>query len=328
MTADLIYAPLIDPLVLAHMQQECLFSLMSDVEPIEALRAFAREVSNRLSSAQLIIEPGAAVPTHSVQMTLGVEGEVLATLVYLGELDARGDVQQWLDGIGCFIERALRHVGGHSGILPRARVATTSMIAQDLHDGVAQELAYLAIQTGLLLRRIREPERALPYAEVVKTGLARLQRQVRELISQARLTMNGKTLREALAELVQEVSYRCDIAFSLDNRVADGLLTAEVELQVLHIVREALVNAIRHSRARSVAIELRVDGLAYVLVSVIDDGVGLPARPQGAGHYGLAIMKERAMAIAAQLEIATQPEGGTRLRLTFSYLLPQREDMP
>ena len=84
-------------------------------------------------------------------------------------------------------------------------------------------------------------------------GLSQLQRQVRELITSARLTMDGRSLRQALADSVAEFSRRCIIVFELDNRLADDALGPETELQILQIIREALANAVRHSHATACA---------------------------------------------------------------------------
>jgi two-component system nitrate/nitrite sensor histidine kinase NarX len=124
-----------------------------------------------------------------------------------------------------------------------------------------------------------------------------LQRQVRELITSARLTMDGRSLRQALADSVAEFSRRCIIVFELDNRLADDALSPETELQILQIMREALANAVRHSHARHVRIELRQTQDGEVSVSVEDDGIGLSpasgAQPFRPGDYPRARRQHR-----------------------------------
>jgi len=143
-------------------------------------------------------------------------------------------------------------------------------LARELHDSVAQQLGYLAFQAHGLQSQL-----GAPALQDLCAGLSQLQRQVRELITSARLTMDGRSLRQALADSVAEFSRRCIIVFELDNRLADDALSPETELQILQIVREALANAVRHSHARHVRIELRQTQDGDASVSVEDDGIGL-----------------------------------------------------
>ncbi|WP_150658016.1 sensor histidine kinase [Pseudomonas fluorescens] len=306
------------------MQIELLFSLMNRVDPLDAVQTFVDAISVLIPSGELELEfIDQTLEPDDTAMCITLSGNGVLSLVAKGASLAND--RPWLVEIAQFIDKAL----GAAQEVPAASAAVTStpasMIARDLHDGVAQELAYLSLQMGLLLRKIRQPEKARPLAEELRTGLSRLQRRVRELISHARLSLSGKSLRQSLSELVHELSPRSDIVFNLDNRLPDGLLSAEVELQIMHIVREALVNAIRHSRAKTVSVELRADSPSYVLIKVEDDGVGLPSSLQGSGHYGITIMKERAASIGAELGIAVRAEGGTRLRLFFPIITHAEE---
>jgi signal transduction histidine kinase len=85
------------------------------------------------------------------------------------------------------------------------------------------------------------------------------------------------------------------------------------------LLREAITNAIRHGRARTIDVRLGVDGGALVL-SVRDDGVGLPAVQPGAadGHFGLLSMQERARRTGGRLALLSPPGGGAEVRLTIA----------
>lgn len=197
--------------------------------------------------------------------------------------------------------------------------AERGVLARELHDSVAQQLSYLQIRSCRLqavLEDSQQREAASPMLDDLRTTLQVLHRQVRELISSARLTMDGRTLRQALEASVEEFSRRSGCVFNLDNRLPVSSLPAEAELQVLQIVREALANVVRHSHARQVWISLRAVG-SGVEVEVRDDGVGLPEQPAETGHFGLHIMRERAAAIGAQLCIGPAEGGGARVRLRW-----------
>lgn len=183
-------------------------------------------------------------------------------------------------------------------------------LARELHDSVAQQLGYLSFQAHALQSQLGEPA-----LQDLCAGLSQLQRQVRELITSARLTMDGRSLRQALADSVAEFSRRCIIVFELDNRLADDALSPETELQILQIIREALANAVRHSHARHVRIELRQTQDGDASVSVEDDGIGLSAASGEHNHFGLAIIRERAASIGAHLTIEAIRPHGVRVHL-------------
>ncbi|WP_177333633.1 ATP-binding protein [Pseudomonas sp. RIT-PI-q] len=188
-------------------------------------------------------------------------------------------------------------------------------LARELHDSVAQQLGYLSFQARLLQSQLGEPAQANTALQELCGGLSQLQRQVRELITSARLTMDGRSLRQALADSVAEFSRRCIIVFELDNRLADDALSPETELQILQIIREALANAVRHSHARHVRIELRQGQDSDTSVSVEDDGIGLSPASGEENHFGLAIIRERAASIGAQLSIEAIRPHGVRVHL-------------
>ncbi len=192
-------------------------------------------------------------------------------------------------------------------------------LARELHDSVAQQLGYLAFQAHGLQSQL-----GAPALQDLCAGLSQLQRQVRELITSARLTMDGRSLRQALADSVAEFSRRCIIVFELDNRLADDALSPETELQILQIVREALANAVRHSHARHVRIELRQTQDGDASVSVEDDGIGLSPACDEQNHFGLAIIRERAASIGARLSIEAIRPHGVRVHLG----LRRHHDLP
>ncbi len=309
----------IDQKALALLQTELLFALLGEEDVNLLLEGFVAQASSLLVGASLHLDlhmPAAPEDERAVNVHVpGQEGHGRLTMSVV-EAAPEGARTLLLE-LARFIERVLLHAFKGSLLSPGQRAVPQSMIARELHDGVAQELAYLSLQTARLQRRIQQPDKALAIVEVLKGGLSRLQRQVRELISEARLTMNGKTLRESLGEAVEELSRRSNMVFHLDNRLPDGLLSGDVELQLLQIVREALVNALRHARARNVWISLVRDNAAGVLMHVEDDGIGLQPASHEVGHFGMSIMQERAALIGAGFEVGARQGGGTRLALVL-----------
>lgn len=196
--------------------------------------------------------------------------------------------------------------------------AERGVLARELHDSVAQQLGYLQIRSARLQSVLGDTRQAEVMLDDLRETLRGVHRQVRELISSSRLTMDGRTLRQALEASVEEFARSSRCVFSLDNRLPGNCLPAESELQVLQIIREALANVVRHSHARQVRIRLWTTASGWEL-EVCDDGIGLPGELPGSGHFGLSIMRERAAAIGAELSVeALQNRGGTRVHLCWS----------
>ncbi|WP_431798418.1 ATP-binding protein (plasmid) [Cupriavidus metallidurans] len=208
------------------------------------------------------------------------------------------------------------HQDGEFAATAQSGPARFELLAHELHDSIAAQLGFLAFEARRIESLICETGEAAPLMTEMRTVLGRLQKQVRELITGARIGMQGLSLRDTLADAVQEFSRHSGIVFELDNRLAPGVLPADHELQVLQVVREALANVVRHSHATQVRIELR-QFLAACQVVVEDNGIGMNTHqtPSLQGHYGLDIMRERALAIGATLAIGSVTPSGVRMTL-------------
>jgi two-component system nitrate/nitrite sensor histidine kinase NarX len=104
-------------------------------------------------------------------------------------------------------------------------------------------------------------------------------------------------------------------------------LSREREIEVFHIVQEALANISRHARATHARLTLACRSGCYVIV-VEDDGVGLASGTDATdtdGHYGIAIMRERARRLGGDVEITATGRAGTRLELSFPITTPHDE---
>ncbi|MFM0318779.1 histidine kinase [Paraburkholderia nemoris] len=191
----------------------------------------------------------------------------------------------------------------------------TRALIRELHDSVAQQLGFMSFLVSRVQQQVRNPEVAEPLLAELRTTTTRLQRDVRQLITGARLTLEGRSWRQALADSVDEFSRRCNVVFELDNRMPEIELAPDVALHALQIVREALSNVVRHAHARHARIEVIDDPAGALCVTVTDDGLGLRPASVEENHYGLEIMRERARAIGARVSIENVQPNGTRVRL-------------
>ncbi|MCG3201317.1 MAG: hypothetical protein NFCOHLIN_01183 [Gammaproteobacteria bacterium] len=203
--------------------------------------------------------------------------------------------------------------------LRHAQCEERAAIARELHDSLAQSLSYLKIQASLLQSALgRNPETAAnpeigATLKELRNTLNVANRQLRELITTFRLTMHGKTFARALEESIEEFERRCSIAFDLDNRLPAGELSMAEEMQLLHIVREALSNVVRHSHASYCWITLLRTEDGHCQISIEDNGVGMQTGHDAEQHHGVVIMQERAYSLGGSLRVERREAGGTRV---------------
>lgn len=212
----------------------------------------------------------------------------------------------------------IEHVKSNRESKRADRMAARQAIANEIHDSLAQTLAYTRMRTSLLIESIRAGDEvhAIGYAQDVDEGLAHSQKTVRELIKDFRCPMDPAGLLHALQTLTEQFCERNDIALEYTNRVADLELPLEYEIQVYHIVSEALANIATHSGASHA--RLLVDYIAnYYAFTIEDNGSGGGTFTPVEGHYGMMIMRERAQRIGGEIKVESSNGLGTRVQLFF-----------
>ena len=180
-------------------------------------------------------------------------------------------------------------------------------IARDLHDGLAQELAFMAAQ-GRALAEQPTGERAELVAGAAQRALDESRRAIAALTRPL-----DEPLEASVAQCAEEVCGRFDAALVLD---VDAGLSADGDTReaLLRILREALSNALRHGAARRVTVRLR--GPAPLRLQVEDDGTGFdPATASSAGRFGLVSMRERAESLGGTFAVGRRPTGGTTVEV-------------
>ena len=183
-------------------------------------------------------------------------------------------------------------------------------IARDLHDGPAQELAFLAMQCRDLALRTGDPSLAA-LAESADRALAQTKEVVYGLAEGAH-----KSLDSAVYAAAADVAARSGATVRVDcDARADA--PAETRQELARIVREAVWNGVRHGEATSFAIELcRDEGLH---LRIADNGAGYDPgmRPEGATGFGLESMRERAAALGGDLAVRSVPGQGTEVEVSL-----------
>lgn len=196
-------------------------------------------------------------------------------------------------------------------------------IAKELHDTLGQSLAYLRLRLDLLTR-----EDATWEATLLRQEMEKMKEVANEAYEQVRNVLislepvGAPHLADSLLQHARTVGRRAGFEPRLALSGQPRLLPPQVQRQILFIFREILANVEKHARAGKVDIQLiwAVDSLTLI---VADDGDGfdLGATPSE-GHFGLAIMRERAEEIHGQLTITSALNAGTEVALWLP-LLPQ-----
>lgn len=236
-------------------------------------------------------------------------------------INGTGDLPIWkrqaLEAIGSNLSMALSKMQHQE---ERHRVAVLeerSAIARELHDSIAQSLSYLRIQVARLEKTPLAPE---AYQEVVtelKSGLASAYKELRELITAFRLKIDERGFHTALAETADEFSRRCNLQVQWRNDLPPTLLSANEEIHVLRIIREALANIEKHAHASIVAINASLSETHQATIEITDNGVGIGDARSPENHYGLIIMEDRAQSLGGNIHIRNRAEGGTLVTLSF-----------
>ena len=148
----------------------------------------------------------------------------------------------------------------------------------------------------------------------IRGALAELRALLVELRPASLLQANLKTLIEQLAEAVAS---RKEIDIQLEQ-VSEYNLPDTVKVVVYRVVQEALNNIVKHAYARHIVIHIQHIDDGGIELCVQDDGRGFDMRHITSDHMGLAIMRERANEINAQLTIESQVGIGTKIVLTWT----------
>jgi signal transduction histidine kinase len=202
-------------------------------------------------------------------------------------------------------------------------------IAHEMHDGLAQVLAYVNTKAQVVGEYCRQEklDLARQHLDQLADAARRCYGDVREHILELRTTVPSEIgLVEAVTEYVTQWERQSGIAAEL-AAPARLVLAPDVELQLLRILQESLANVRKHAGATRVRVSLepvsREPRGGTVRLTVVDDGAGFPspAAPRstpGAGpRFGLSTMQERAESVGGHLDLTSTPGEGTRVSATL-----------
>jgi two-component system nitrate/nitrite sensor histidine kinase NarX len=203
-----------------------------------------------------------------------------------------------------------------------------NLLAQELHDSIAQGLAFLNIQVQLLqdsLRKNRTDE-AMQTAGQLREGVQESYDHVRELLVHFRTRPLQTDLDTAIATALQKFEKQTGIATELSIIGGGTPLLPDDSVQIMHVVQEALSNTRKHAQARHVSVTVYRQ-FGELEIEIRDDGVGFDPvnepKVMSDWHVGLKIMRERTDRIGGECRITSKTGEGTRVKLR---LPPNRKE--
>jgi two-component system, NarL family, nitrate/nitrite sensor histidine kinase NarX len=199
-----------------------------------------------------------------------------------------------------------------------------NLIANELHDSLAQTLASLRFQVRVLDETLQPMSefKSIRGIEQVENSLDEAYSDLRELIAHCRTPINKQGLIPAVEKLASRLRKESGTHVLLQEEWQYSDLPPNLEMHIFRIIQEAINNIRKHSQANNVRIMFRCDEEGHHHVLIENDGIGFetPKSSDHPGkHLGLTIMQERAAHLNAELRIESEIDEGTRVELEFTY---------
>lgn len=197
----------------------------------------------------------------------------------------------------------------------RAILGERTRLAREIHDGLAQTLAFLKIEIGRAEKSLHEgkTDQAARILKDSSRTIGDAYLDARQAIENLRRAPDDH-LETWLNQAALDFEELSGLPVDVDLRLTHDF-PASVQAQLIRIVQEALTNVRKHAHAERVRLAAWEDG-EDTLIEVADDGRGFsPADSVAAARFGLRGMRERAESVGAEFQVISCPKGGTTIRL-------------
>jgi PAS domain S-box-containing protein len=274
-----------------------------DAARVQEMLREARNGHVKEYEARWRAKDGRIIEFHVVSVPLVVPGERSGwTFCSLRDITKRKEVE--------------REVQALSRRLVQVQEAERRELSRELHDRIGQHLTALGINLDIVeARLVTKDEEIKSRLEDTRALLEATSDATVNLLSELRPPMlDDLGLLAALEWYARGFTERTGIEVSVVGEEDALALDAESEIALFRVAQEALNNVVKHAHARQVDVELMVlDGES--VLSISDDGVGHENTVNGNGHlargFGIATMRERALAIGARFDVLPRQGGGT-----------------
>jgi signal transduction histidine kinase len=201
-------------------------------------------------------------------------------------------------------------------------------MAREIHDTLAQGFVGISSQLDAVAMKLNGNDgvarRHLDLAQrMARHSLTEAKRSVMDLRASA---LEDQDLPSAVAAASRQWTSGSSIAVAIEFSGDHRKLTEDIEQNMLRIAQEAVTNVVKHAHAKNIWIHMQMEPRRLIM-TVRDDGRGF--EPSGAfvsvgGHFGLLGMRERAERLGGELDLSSEPGGGTQVKVTVP-LSPDNE---
>jgi two-component system, NarL family, nitrate/nitrite sensor histidine kinase NarX len=251
-----------------------------------------------------------SIPIRLQQRLLG---EV--DLFYSSERILDSEDRDLFDALAVHLANAVETLRTEALIREAAVSQERTMLARELHDSIAQSLSFLKIQVNLLRQAIehKDAEKMASTLAEIDTGVKESTQDVRELLVHFRTRTDRDDIEHALRTTLRKFEQQSGLQTQLAFHGHGVSLPQDVQLQVLHVVQEALSNVRKHAAAKQVTLDVFRE--PKWVFRVRDDGRGFAPGMQRDDdtHVGLHIMRERAERIGAKVQVESSVGRGTEV---------------
>ncbi|MEI2400882.1 sensor histidine kinase [Paenibacillus phytohabitans] len=198
-------------------------------------------------------------------------------------------------------------------------------LARELHDSVSQQLfAASMMMSAINESRTGTDERESKQFKLVEEMIHQSQLEMRALLLHLRpVSLKGKTLQEGIQELLVELVQKVPV--TIETKIEDFQIDKGIEDHLFRILQESVSNTLRHSKANQLEV-LLIKRDEFVILRIVDDGIGFDVEQAKTGSYGLQNMYERAVEIGGTMRIVSIKEKGTRIEVKVPLLEGEEND--
>lgn len=198
-------------------------------------------------------------------------------------------------------------------------------LARELHDDVLQDLLSTNYELEAMFIQAEGQEKLQQPIRDVRNSIRQMIDSIRNICGDLRPpTIDSLGVRAAIQSHTREWSHRTHIDIDLNMEVTLERLPEALELSIFRIIQESLSNIHRHSGASHVSIELLHTSPRTLMISIADNGKGLPdnfdlSKLAGHGHYGLIGISERVALLSGHLRLQNRVEGGLLIQVEIPH---------
>ncbi|NLS11335.1 nitrate/nitrite two-component system sensor histidine kinase NarQ [Vibrio sp. SM6] len=326
-------------LTASRISTENFSSVVADMASIEGVSAVKLEIYNQGEAPLVIVRQKAQVeyksvsfvatpfdshkPMEDIESTWAFSESLLMGEQSLGRLSWNVVLpcpdSALIESFKSMLSRAIYYNRAQRQAEQLLLLKERGAIARELHDSLAQSLSYLKIQVALLKKQARKKavaSAADPIIDELDSALADAYTQLRELLTTFRLSIGEGSFGGALQSMIAQLQEQTSAKIGLNNALSSMTLAAHEQVHLLQLVREAVLNAVKHAHASHIDVDCREED-HHVIVTINDDGIGMKDITSKMHHFGLAIMHERAERLGGTLAVVSALGEGCRVTVRY-----------